>query len=467
MGGSSSKAGSQKGPRRKGMYSLDKKPIGKGQFVKVYKGLSTYEEGLQVAVKAFNKKLMTPEDIQAVKDEVDILVTLDHPNIVKYYEWYENKKYLYVVSQYVKNAVTLHNQLDRGRKDFYSECEISKIMRQLYQAEEYLQQNNIIHRNIVPNNVMVDTNLRVTLIDFGLARLTSRGKQIDTKKDVSQFTAPESYNGEYTNLSDVWSLGNLAYLLFAGKLPFSGDGIMNTFKKSSKRNLTFKSSAWAEVSREAKDMIKEMIVGDPDRRAHPRSLVVHEWFDVVEEEVQENDEEKVDERILLLLREFQFKNKLQKIFVHMLVNMLLDDEEFPELNKKFNAIDKDQDGVISVKELFNAFESTKIKIDEKECKEIIKKLDFSDKMQINFTEFLVATLDRNQIKQEPAIQDLFKFFDTDKDKKIEEDDILREIQAVDNNISKMELNGLVEQYARTYKNCLTYEEVEKLIMSVK
>lgn len=94
-------------------------------------------------------------------------------------------------------------------------------------------------------------------------------------------------------------------------------------------------------------------------------------------------------------------------------------------------------------------------------------MDFSDKRQINFTEFLVATLDRNQIKNESAIQDLFKFFDTDKDKRIEEDDILREIQAVDNNISKMELNGLVEQHARTYKNCLTYAEVEKLIMSVK
>lgn len=366
MGSSSSKGGSQKGPRRKGMYSLDKKPIGKGQFVKVYKGLSTYEEGLQVAVKAFNKKLMTPEDIQAVKNEVDILITLDHPNIVKYYEWYENKKYLYVVSKFIKNAVTLHNQLDRGRKDSYSESEIAKIMKQLFQVEEYLQQNNVLHRNIVPNNVMVDSNLNVTLIDFGLARLTTRGKLIDTKKDVSQFTAPESYNGEYTILSDVWSLGNLAYLLFAGKLPFSGDGIMNTFKKSSKRNLTFKSSAWADVSKEARDMIKEMLVGDPERRTHPKSLIVHEWFDVVEEEVQDNDDEKVDERTLLLLREFQFKSKLQKIFLHMLVNMLLDDEEFPDLNRKFNAIDKDQDGVISVKELYNAFASSTVKIDENE-----------------------------------------------------------------------------------------------------
>jgi serine/threonine protein kinase len=73
------------------MFTLEKKPIGKGGFVKVYKGKSTIEKDLEVAVKAFNKNLMSPEDIQAVKDEVDRLIQLDHPKIVKYLEWYEDK----------------------------------------------------------------------------------------------------------------------------------------------------------------------------------------------------------------------------------------------------------------------------------------------------------------------------------------------------------------------------------------
>lgn len=384
--------------------------------------------------------------------------------MVKYYEWYENKKMIYVVTKFVEGC-TLQNQLEKGRKD-YPEREVASIFKQLFKVLDYLEKKKMMHRNIVPNNVMIGDDGHVTLIDFGISKMTLRGKNIDTTKDISQFTAPESYQGEYSIKSDVWSIGNLGYLMFAGKLPFSGDGVMGTFKKSAKRKITFKSSAWSDVSKEAKDLLKEMLMGEPEKRIGPQDLLVHEWFDAIEEENQENEEEQVDERCLAALKDFKFSNKLQKIFVHMLINMLLDDEEFPEMFKKFNTIDKDQDGVISIDELLDAFNSSTTKADKPEVIKIINELDFSDKNQINFTEFLCATLSRSSIKKVDAIKDLFKFFDSDKDNKISEDDILREIQAVDNNLSRMELHQLVEDHATKYKKCLTYEEVEKLVMNI-
>lgn len=73
MGGCSGKPNQAIGVRKRGMFMLDKTPIGKGEFLKVYKGKSTYEEGLQVAVKALNKQFLSEDDMQKVKDEVDKL----------------------------------------------------------------------------------------------------------------------------------------------------------------------------------------------------------------------------------------------------------------------------------------------------------------------------------------------------------------------------------------------------------
>lgn len=392
----------------------------------MFKGKGKTDPELEVAAKCFNKALLTQKDIEVIRAETDRLVELSHPNIVKYFEWFEDKKYIYSVSKFIEGQ-TFQQMVEKGRKDF-AEGDIATIMKQLYDAVAYLKQNNVIHMNIVPNNVMIDDSLHVTLIDIGLARLTERGKHVNAVDDISQFTAPESYDGEFSASSDVWSLGNLAYLLFAGKLPFSGDNVMGTFKKSTMRNLTFKSSVWSDVTKEGKNMIKHMLAGDPDKRISIEDLTHHRWLEVAEDIVHEQEEEIIDEKILQKLLDFQFKNKLQNIFVHMQVNMIMNNEEFPEFTKQFNLIDKDQDGVISQKELKNALKGSTKTMESGTEKDIIKTLDFSDKKQINFTEFLIPIMNRAKIKDEKAIKDLFAYFDTDKDNLITQDDILREIQ---------------------------------------
>lgn len=108
MGGCSGKQISKEfiksGKRQKGQYVLEKKPIGKGGWVKALKGVCKVEDGLVVVAKTFNETILNAEDIQKIKDESDRLVEMDHPNICKYEEWYENKnkKMLHVVYQYVE-----------------------------------------------------------------------------------------------------------------------------------------------------------------------------------------------------------------------------------------------------------------------------------------------------------------------------------------------------------------------------
>lgn len=407
--------------------------------------------------------MMSKEDMNIVKEEVDRLIQLDHPHIAKYYEWYENKKQLCVVSEFIADAQPLQQLVENGTSRI-TEREISIIMKQLFEAIVYLNKNAMMHRNIIPSNVMVDNNLNVKLIDFGIAKLTDKCKHTDTTKDIAQFTAPESYHGDYTILSDVWSLGNLTYLLFAGKLPFSGANVMSTFKKSTNRAITFKSSVWSEVSMDAKNMIKDMIKGNPTERISPEDLLKHSWFKYVDELVYEVEEEKVSVSTLRKLQTFQFTNELQKIFLIMLVNMLLDDEEFYDHQKQFNLCDKDHDGMITVEELFNSYNQSSVKISKDECEKIIDKLDFAGKKAINFTEFLVATLNRSELMNETIIHDLFMYFDSDDDKKIWDEDIFRELQAVDNNVTREQLHDLVDKHAKKFRNCITYDEFEKILI---
>lgn len=159
--------------------------------------------------------------------------------MVKYIEWFESKKNMNAVSKFISHS-TLKDMIEYRRREF-TEADIAVIMKQLFEVGSYLHENNVVHMNIVPNNVMVSKKLNLTLIDFGVSRLTERGKNINIQKDISQFTAPESYDGEYSPKSDVWSLGNLMYFLFSSKMPFSTDSNMISFKKTANKKVTFKS----------------------------------------------------------------------------------------------------------------------------------------------------------------------------------------------------------------------------------
>ena len=81
-------------------YTMESTALGRGAFGKVFKAVSLTDKSFQVAIKVLNKKNMSKNDIKEINGEVQILNQLDHPNIVKYFEVYEDKKLLYIVMEY-------------------------------------------------------------------------------------------------------------------------------------------------------------------------------------------------------------------------------------------------------------------------------------------------------------------------------------------------------------------------------
>lgn len=95
-------------------YYVDKEPLGSGSFGKVYRAISKSDPNKKFAIKTINKKKLSKDDLVNVYREVHMLIKLDHPNIIKYYETYEESKYIYLVME------LLDSDLDREQKLYAS-----------------------------------------------------------------------------------------------------------------------------------------------------------------------------------------------------------------------------------------------------------------------------------------------------------------------------------------------------------
>jgi serine/threonine protein kinase len=103
-------------------------------------------------------------------EEVSILNTIDHPYICNYYETYDDTKFIYLVMEYIP-GVTVMKKVTNAKK--YGEKQAAKYMHQLFEAIAHCHHQKIVHRDIKPDNIMVNEDDDVRLIDFGLALATN------------------------------------------------------------------------------------------------------------------------------------------------------------------------------------------------------------------------------------------------------------------------------------------------------
>jgi calcium-dependent protein kinase len=158
------------------------------------------------------------------------LSTLDHPNIVKYYETYEDVKYIYLVMELCLGGELMEKLSERQSP--FSESEAANIIEKLIRAIIHCNSANITHRDIKPENIMFDNDGEVKLIDFGLAKQTNKKNQkMHTVAGTPYFIAPEVLNGEYGKECDVWSYGVVLYLMLSAAYPFDGNNRAEVFGK--------------------------------------------------------------------------------------------------------------------------------------------------------------------------------------------------------------------------------------------
>ena len=195
------------------------KSLGKGSFGRVKEALHV-ASGEKIAIKILEKsRIKKEDDLKRIRREINILTKVNHPNIIQLYETIETYKYFFFVMEYAKLG-ELSDYIEK--KDKLTEKEACKLFQQLISAVEYLHKLGCAHRDIKPSNILLDENLDLKLIDFGLGNLYTDGEKLKTACGSPCYAAPEIISGhDYDPISvDVWSSGITLYCMIVGCLPF-------------------------------------------------------------------------------------------------------------------------------------------------------------------------------------------------------------------------------------------------------
>ncbi|MBI4204954.1 MAG: serine/threonine protein kinase [Betaproteobacteria bacterium] len=208
---------------RLGKYQVTE-VLGKGAMGVVYKAFDPHIRRV-VAIKTIRKELVeddsTGQMIARFKNEAQAAGRLSHPGVVSVYEYGENDALSYIAMEYVQGN-PLREYFNRNTR--FEESDIVSIMVQLLDALEYSHEQGVIHRDIKPANIIIMTNGKLKIADFGIARIDeSNLTQIGAVMGTPGYMAPEQYSGEIVDWrADLFSAGVVLYQLLTGRKPFSG-----------------------------------------------------------------------------------------------------------------------------------------------------------------------------------------------------------------------------------------------------
>lgn len=336
--------------------------LGNGGFGKVRLYRDREAKELKFAIKTIKKDLLNAHNIKSLIEEVKILRNLDHPNIVKYFETYEDDAYIHIVMEYIPGD-NLFKIVTNRKYYHFKEADASEIMKCLLKAVMFLHKMNIVHRDIKPDNILFSlpgNYESLKLIDFGLSAAKTNVKD-KYRVGSPYYMAPEMIHGNFTFESDCWSIGVILYEMMTGKHPFYGKTQEEIFKMIMKGVYDTNLLDRQKCTEEVKDLIKKLIVLNPQERLSINSTLEHPWIKL------HNLKEKtsstvIDEGIIESLRSFANSNLFRKEIMFYLAK-ISSEREIQKLKKAFLKIDKDNTGTIEMEEVIEIFEQMDIKRD--------------------------------------------------------------------------------------------------------
>mgnify|MGYP006114861495 FL=1 len=219
--------------------------IGKGSFATVKKAKNR-ATGERFAVKVLSKKKMSEEDKLAMQTEIDILKQVDHPNVVKLIDVFEDERHWCLVMELMQGGELFDQILE---KEFFSEDEARQACKAIIEAIDYCHKQGIVHRDIKPENLLLQSkDLGITslkIADFGLARLLQENSMASTTCGTPGYVAPEVLMQQpYGKECDYWSIGVVTFILLSGTPPFYEEDNFALFEQIKACKYDFEVETW-------------------------------------------------------------------------------------------------------------------------------------------------------------------------------------------------------------------------------
>ena len=435
--------------------------LGNGSFgkVRLYRD-KNYKE-LLFAIKTLKKEGITSYHFSLLKQEVDILSNMDHPNIVKYFGIFEDDYFIHIVMEYLKGQdlskiISLKNYTD------FNENQMGQIIHQLLKALSFIHSKNIIHRDIKPENILFSDKRNIfslKLIDFGLATFQEQEKKT---AGTPMYMSPEMVDGKGTYVSDIWSVGVVVYQMVTGKLPFDGgendeNQILYEHIKNDEYNKEKLNNV--ECSEDVKDFIDKALQKDIKKRMTVQEALNHPW--IKKFNVNSLDPSLLNENTIQLLLNFSKKPALQKEIYYFLAK-ISNENDIAIYKNIFNFFDMNNKGGLSKNDLKEGLEKNKIDIDEDTLDIIFDGLDFHNNGKIYYSEFLAAMVSSKDFNKEEKIISVFNLL-----KENEQNNNYITYDSLENAAKALNLNINKERIKHCFKRLnesINLEKFQKIIL---
>jgi len=440
-------------------YYVPLETIGEGAYGKVFKVRH------RVTGKTYAIKMLKKKDIK-ILNEIKILRKLDHPNIMKVYEYFSSEYCWYFVEEYVAGG-DLYEQI--CKLQYYNEVTASNIMKQIFSFVSYLHQMNIVHRDIKPKNMMVSNKkdeIEIKLVDFGTATFFSRKKPLTDRVGTPIYMAPEVLKGNYFNECDLWSCGVILYILLGGNPPFDGKNSQEIYSKIEKCDVKLKGNEWNNVSDEAKDLIIKLLEKNVSKRITAQEALKHPF--ITNNTIKKNQ---TFNKLSLknCLQTFASKQKLHQASVAFIVHQMSNNKMIQKLTEIFKQLDESGEGLLSKDELKKGYKKFfNDKITDSEFDQIMKTIDQDNSGQISIEEFIRATVDYENLVSEKNLKSAFDFFDKDHSGSLSPDEV-REVLGLneDNNSTNKIVEGIIKDVDVNGDGLISYDEFKAMMKNNK
>ena len=428
------------------------KQLGKGGYGKVYQ-VKNKKTGEIHACKHLSK--LSIKNKEKFDREIEILRKADHPNIIKLYEIFESKRSYYLVMEQCKGGEVFDRIIEHiQNKDMYSEKNAAVILRQVMSAVEYCHNNGIAHRDLKPENLLYlnegkEENNPIKVIDFGLSQVIPSKRKLKTKVGTAYYVSPEILQGAYSEKCDIWSAGVILYILLSGDPPFNGPSDLTIYKKIALMKFDFPENKWANISDEAKDLIKHMIAPESERYS-ARQVMEHPWMKEPGDNLTKLNFDPT------FLTNYAKSNPFKKMTL-LFIASRLNESEINHLKKTFEAFNLQKDGQISYEELKKGLMSLNCqKITDKELSDLFNSIDVDKNGKIDYTEFLAATMETQMYLKEEKLYEAFSNFDLDGRGRITKEELMSVLKAESN--QEGEIENIIKSVDKNGEGSINYQE---------
>mmetsp|Transcript_29991 Transcript_29991/g.45695 ORF Transcript_29991/g.45695 Transcript_29991/m.45695 type:complete len:545 (+) Transcript_29991:128-1762(+) len=402
------------------------------------------------ALKTIMISRVSPDFIEELRNEIEILKTLDHPNIVRAFEVFDNKSQIYIVMELCSGG-------DLYRRLPYSEQQAASIAGKLCSAIAYMHAKSVVHRDLKFENIMWenDTSDEVKIIDFGLSKkfLPNESNRTMTEGVGTIYTmAPQVLQGVYTSQADLWSIGVIAFMLLSSQKPFHNKRRRKVIDMIMRCDYKFQGEIWNLVSSDAKDFVSKLLVLDPRKRMDANQARKHQWFanayNLSDRRPTESLMQKVEDNLL----GFKETSKLKQLALNVIARKSTPDEIY-QLRKAFNQFDVENDGIVTYAEFKAALKESDYS--EEELEEIFKSIDVNKNGHIVYTEFIAASLEAKGMIEEDRIAEAFDRMDADSSGFISPEDLAR---LLGNGYTEQEIKSIIAQVDENKDGKISFDE---------